>query len=86
MAGSRLGVKASEETRRRMSAAAKGKVISGETRRRMSEARKGKMISEEIRRKLSEAHKAVWAKRKDAAQQKPLTTESRHTASQFNLF
>lgn len=57
-----LGVRASAETRRKLSEAHKGEHRSAETRRRMSEARKGsnspwygKHLSPEHRRKLSEA-------------------------------
>jgi hypothetical protein len=45
----------SEETRKRMSEASKGRTHSEETKKRMSEVHKN--ISEETRRKLSEAHK-----------------------------
>ena len=47
----------SEETRRKLSEANKGKVLSEETRRKLSEAHKGKLVSEETRRKRSEANK-----------------------------
>ena len=44
----------SEETRRKMSEAHKGKVLSEEHRRKMSESHKGKELSEETKGKLSE--------------------------------
>ena len=50
----------SEETRRKISEAKKGKKLSEETRRKMSEAKKGHTrspFSEEHRRKISEAKK-----------------------------
>ena len=47
----------SEETRKKMSEAQKGKQLSEDTRKKIAEARKGKRLSEEHKRKLSEAHK-----------------------------
>ena len=46
-----------EETKRRLSEAKKGKPKSDETRRKLSESHKGKQASEETKRKLSEVHK-----------------------------
>lgn len=43
----------SEETRRKMSEANKGKTLSEETRRKLSEAKKGHILSEDHRRKIS---------------------------------
>ena len=63
-----------EEHRRKMSEAKKGKKrkpLSEETRRKMSEAHKGKKFSEEHRKKLSEAHKGI-----------PLTEECRRHMSE----
>jgi group I intron endonuclease len=60
----------SEETRRKISEAHKGKKLgppSEEHRRKHSEAHKGKKLgppSDETRRKLSEAHKQRWAQKK----------------------
>ena len=48
-----------DETRRKMSEAAKGKHHSEETKLKMSESHKGKKFSEETRRKLSEAAKHI---------------------------
>ena len=50
--------KHSEETRRKMSEARKGKTPSVETRRKLSEAHKGRIFSEEHRQKLSETAKS----------------------------
>lgn len=47
----------SEETKKKMSEAHKGKHLSEEHRRKMSEAHRGKHRSEEIRKRMSEAHK-----------------------------
>ncbi len=60
-----------EETKKKISEALKGKKPSDEAKRKMSAAhkgctsnRKGKPLSEERRRKMSEARKAYWAKRR----------------------
>ena len=49
--------KPSEETKKKISDAHKGKHHSAESKKKMSDARKGKHISEEIKKKLSEARK-----------------------------
>ena len=51
------GAVVSDETKRKMSEARKGKTHSKETKRKMSESGKGKIISEETKRKMSEARK-----------------------------
>ena len=51
-AGSHLGRKCSDETKKKLSEAHKGKVISEEQRRQISTANKGKVFSEEHKRKL----------------------------------
>ena len=51
------GYKHSEETKKKISEAGKGKTISEEQRKKLSEARKGENLSEETRKKLSEAGK-----------------------------
>ena len=63
----------SEESKRKMSEAAKGRKHTEETRRKMSEARKGKnnpnfgkSFSEETKRKLSEAAKKREARKREA--------------------
>lgn len=47
------------ETRRKMSEARKGRVVSEETKRKMSEIMKGRIFSEETRRKMSKNHADV---------------------------
>ena len=63
-AGNTLGVKRTDETKRKISEAKKGKVRSDETKRKMSEAKKGeknafygKHHTDESKRKISEAKK-----------------------------
>lgn len=46
----------SEETKKKISEANKGKVCSGETRKKMSEINKGKIHSQETKQKMSNAH------------------------------
>lgn len=53
----RTGWHHTEEAKRKISEAHKGKKHSEETRRRMSESRKGKKHSEEARRRMSESRK-----------------------------
>lgn len=60
--GGVVGVERSEEWKRKISEAQKGRHLSEETRKKLSEARKGKKhgpLSEEHRRKISEAHKGL---------------------------
>jgi len=52
-----LGHRQTEEHKRKISEANKGRVVSEETRRKIGEAHKGKKLSGEHRRKISEAHK-----------------------------
>lgn len=47
----------SEETKKKIGKAHKGKCISEETKKKIGEAHKGKIFSEEHKKKLSEAHK-----------------------------
>ena len=54
---SRLGCTLSEDHKRKISAALKGRVHTAEARERMSKAAKGKIMTDETRRKMSEAHK-----------------------------
>ena len=58
--GGNLGIKISEETRRKISESLKGRTLSEEQKRKLSEVNKGRKfgpMSEEQKRKLSEAHK-----------------------------
>ena len=57
VAGSCLGVKCTEETKRKISEANTGRHLSEETRAKLSKAHKGNRYSEETRRKMSEAKK-----------------------------
>lgn len=57
IAGSFLGFKHSEESRKKRSEANKGKVISEEQRSKISKANKGRIFSKEHRKKMSEAAK-----------------------------
>ena len=70
VAGSPLGVRRTEETRRKLSKIATGRHVSEETRRKMSEAHKGKHLSDETKRKMSKAHKG-----------KPLSAEHKQKLS-----
>lgn len=58
-AGSQLGYKHSEESRKKMSIAQKGKIFSDETREKISGACKGRIVSEEGRKNIKEAQKKV---------------------------
>ena len=51
-----VGRKKSEETRRKMSEAAKGHILTEETKRKIGEAMKGHTVSEQTRIKISKAH------------------------------
>ena len=53
----RKGIRASEETRRKMSESKKGTRHSEETKRKIGEKSKGRIPSEETRRKMSESNK-----------------------------
>jgi len=57
VAGNTYGRFHSEETRKKMAVAQRGKVVTEEARRKSSETQKGRLIKEEVRRKMSEAHK-----------------------------
>ena len=51
------GINMSDETRRKLSEANKGKTLSEEHRRKISESSKGHAVTDETRRKLREANK-----------------------------
>lgn len=79
VAGSTLGCKHTEEARRNMSEARKGKVHTAETRRKLSEARRGVSLgpkSEEQKRKLSAANKGQGKGRVLSAETKAKISEA----------
>ena len=55
IAGSNLGIKASDETKQKLSIAMKGRVFSSESIERMRQAQRGKLFSKESRRKMANA-------------------------------
>ena len=57
MSESKKGVKHSDDHRRKVSEASKGRKLSAETKRRMSEAKKGIKLSDEHRKRISESLK-----------------------------
>jgi len=63
--GSRLGVEVSAETRAKMSAAQKGKVMSDLQKEKISATLKGRKMSEETKRKMSEARKKLWEQKRN---------------------
>jgi hypothetical protein len=63
--GSRLGVEVSEETRARMSAAQKGKVMSDLQKEKISATLKGRVMSEETKKKMSESRKKLWEQKRN---------------------
>lgn len=68
-----------EEHRRKLSEAKKGKHLSEEHRRKISEAKKGKKKSEETKQRMSEAQKknSVWRGKKLSEETKRKMSESR---------
>jgi len=57
IAGSSLGVKQSDETKRKVSAAGKGRVFTEEHKQKISLSNKGKIVSEQTRKKIGEKSK-----------------------------
>jgi len=66
--------KCSEETKKKISEANKGRKLSEETKKKISEAHKGKRLSEETKKKIGEGHrgkgdgsgfKLFWKKHRD---------------------
>ena len=82
--------KPSEETRKKIGEAHKGKHHSAESKKKMSDAKKGKHLSEEIKKKLSEAHKgkpkSEETKKKiaEAKKGKPRSEETKNKLSEAN--
>lgn len=58
-AGSRLGIRHTEEARRKISEAGKGRVMSPEARKKIADAHRGVPILESVLRKLTEARRAM---------------------------
>ena len=77
-----------EESRRKISEAMKGHIVTDETRQKMSEALKGKQPTEETRRKISEAMKGhivtdeTRRKMSEALKGVPLSEETRRKMSE----
>ena len=63
--GSRLGVEVSAETRAKMSAAQKGKVMSDLQKEKISATLKGRKMSDKTKRKMSEARKKLWEQKRN---------------------
>lgn len=63
--GPRLGVEVSAETRAKMSAAQKGKVMSDLQKEKISATLKGRKMSDETKRKMSEARKKLWEQKRN---------------------
>jgi len=85
-AGSKLGSKSSEETKKKISESHKGcvtwnkgKYLSETTKRKMSEVKKGKHLSEETKRRMSECKKGNknWLKRVFTEETKRKISESK---------
>jgi group I intron endonuclease len=57
IAGSNLGMKHSEESKKKMSESQKGKKMSEESKKKMSKVRKGKKMSKEHSENISKSHK-----------------------------
>ena len=61
------GAVRSEETKNKMSIAAKGKILSLECKEKISQINMGKKLSEETKMKISEANKTAWETRERIA-------------------
>ena len=60
-----IGLKRSEETKKKMSEAQKGRKVSDECKEKLRQINLGKKHSEETKKKLSEISKQAWVKRKE---------------------
>lgn len=60
-----IGLKRSEETKKKMSKAQKGRKVSDECKEKLRQINLGKKHSEETKKKLSEISKQAWIKRKE---------------------
>lgn len=69
------GIEVSEETRRKISDANKGRTISEETRQKISQSEKGKFVSDETRQKLSDALKGKYVGENSPLYGVPLSEE-----------
>lgn len=65
LAMSHIGMKASKETRDKMSAVRTGKTQSAETKKKHADARLGMKYDEEYRKHISEGAKQAWIRRKE---------------------
>jgi len=78
-AGSRLGSKASKESKKKMSESQTGKKKSEETKKKMGESQKGKKMSIESRKKMSESHKGIGHTEKTRKKLSRLNKGRKHT-------
>jgi len=63
--GPRLGAEVSAETRAKMSAAQKGKIMSDLQKEKISATLKGRKMSDETKRKMSESRKKLWEQKRN---------------------
>lgn len=92
-ADSRLGRLQTQETKNKISEAAKTRLQNEDARKRISEAHKGKKNSEDCRRKLSEANKgrivSIETRRKiseaNKGKSKPMSEETRKCLSKLRI-
>lgn len=86
VAGSPLGVKHTEEARRKISESNKGRKHSEETRQKLSEANKGRIVSEDTKNKISEANsgrkRTEEAKKNMSEAKKNISEETRKKMSE----
>jgi group I intron endonuclease len=80
-AGSQLGTKRSEETRKKISEVQKGKKHSEESKKLMSEVKKGKQHTEEAKKLMSDAKKGKYVGNKNPMYGKQHTEETKQLMS-----